>query len=372
VLHVLAPLAFGGLESVVRMLAAGQRRRGHDVLVAPLVADLAARSAWIEMVRATGVAVEPLIVPRHRYVAEWRAVSELLSSRRPSVVHTHGYHGDVVGGLAARRLRLPVVATTHGFLGGDRKQRFYEWLQCRVLRRFDAVIAVSEPMARRLEHSGIPARRVHVVPNAFDADDQNPVARTEARRRLALDADAFCVGWIGRLSAEKGPDVMLRAVAELRAADIRVSFIGDGPERWRLEALSRRLGVGPRVTWHGTRLDASSLVRAFDVVALSSRDEGTPIVLFEAMAACVPVVATSVGGVPGVVSASEAVLVSPEDPAALARAIEQIKRDPSAAAARAAAARGRLGRDFALGPWITRVDKVYSEAIRSRTHTARQ
>jgi glycosyltransferase involved in cell wall biosynthesis len=272
--------------------------------------------------------------------------------------------------LAARRLRFPVVATTHGFLGGDWKQRFYEWLQCRVLRRFDAVIAVSAPMARRLEHSGIPPRRVHVIPNAFDADGQGPLVRTEARQRLALDADAFCVGWIGRLSAEKGPDVMLRALAEAHAADIRVSFIGDGPERRRLEALSRELGVGARVRWHGARLDAPSLVRAFDVVALSSRDEGTPIVLFEAMAACVPIVATSVGGVPDVVSASEATLVPPEDPSALARAIEQITRDPSAAAARAAAARRRLGRDFAPDPWVARVDKVYTEAIRSRTHVA--
>ncbi|MFN2564892.1 MAG: glycosyltransferase [Gemmatimonadaceae bacterium] len=366
VLHVLAPAAVGGLESVVRLVAAGQRRRGHDVLVAPLVTDVGARAAWIESVRSAGVVVEPIVVPRRRYGAEWRAVSEIIASRRPSVVHTHGYHADVVAGLAARRLGVPTVATVHGFIGGNWKNRFYEWLQCRVLRRFDAVIAVSHPMAERLERVGVDARRVRVVVNAFDAEGRALLPRVEARRELGLQYDAFYVGWVGRLSREKGLDVMVRALADARAVNVRLAVLGEGAERRRLEALARRLGVGERVLWLGIHPNAARLASAFDVIVISSRTEGTPIVLFEAMAACTPVVATRVGGVPDVVSPNEAVLVPAEDPGALARAIDAIRRDPDAAATRAAAARRRLARDFAPERWVADIERVYTDAIRSR------
>ena len=98
---------------------------------------------------------------------------------------------------------------------------------------------------------------------------------------------------------------------------------------------------------------------AFDVFVLSSHTEGTPIVLFEAMAAGVPIVASRVGGVPDVVSSAEAVLVPPGDPVALAEAIRSIYRDDAAARARAQRARGRLLADFTVPPWITRYDAIY-------------
>jgi len=366
VLHVVAPAAVGGIESVVRLLAASQRRRGHDVLVAPLVVDLRARAEWIESVRAAGVEVEPLVVPRRRYLAEWRAVSALLAARRPSVVHTHGYRVDVIAGHAARRLGLPTVATIHGFVARDWKHRLYEWLQRRVLRRFDAVIAVSRPMADDLRQGGVPAQRLHVVPNAYDPEDVPALGRDTARRELGLDPGAFHVGWVGRLSHEKGADVMIRALAAAPVA-VRLSILGEGAERGRLEALARQLGVQDRMTWHGTRTNAARLIPAFDAVALSSRTEGTPIVLLEAMATCTPVVATRVGGVPDVVSEREAILVEPENPAAIARALETLRADPAGARLRAAAARDRLRRGFGVAAWLDGVDEVYAAALARRT-----
>ena len=364
-LHLLAPAAFGGIESVVRLLATGQRRRGQEVLVAPIVADVETRRGWIENVRAAGVPVEPLLVPRRRYVAEWRAVSDLIASRLPAVVHTHGYHADVIA-AAARRADRPLVATVHGFIGGDRKNRVYEWLQCRVLRRFDGVVAVSRPMADRLRVAGVAADRLHVVANAFDGERMEPLTRDAARRALGVPLDEFRVGWIGRLSPEKGADVMLRALAVPSARDVHVSIIGDGVERARLASLARELGVTARTAWHGIRPDAARVLPAFDAVVLSSRTEGTPIVLFEAMAACVPIVASRVGGIPDVVSDAEAILVPPEDPVAVARALDAIRTDGTAASARAALARVRLRRHFAAGPWIDRMNDVYLAALARR------
>ena len=109
----------------------------------------------------------------------------------------------------------------------------------------------------------------------------------------------------------------------------------------------------------GQIADAARLIPAFDVLVLSSRTEGTPIVLFEAMAARVPVVATAVGGVPDVVGEREALLVPPDRPDALARAIASVREDPGSARARAAAAATRLATEYAVGPWVERYAAVY-------------
>ena len=138
-----------------------------------------------------------------------------------------------------------------------------------------------------------------------------------------------------------------------------VSVIGNGIMRTALQAQAHGLGLNGRLHWHGAVPDAGSLLAAFDVCVLSSRTEGTPMVLFEAIAAGVPVVATLVGGVPDVVSPSEAALVPSEDPVALAAAIRAVYRDPAPARARAAAARARLEREHSVAAWLGRYEAIY-------------
>ena len=137
------------------------------------------------------------------------------------------------------------------------------------------------------------------------------------------------------------------------------SLIGDGRDRPVLEARAKVLGLTGRVTWHGIVADAGRCVTAFDVFVLSSRKEGIPIVLFEAMSAQVPVVATRVGGVPDVLSEREAVLVQPEDPEALRAGIQETLDDPDGAAARTVAALERLRTAFGYESWLDRYEALY-------------
>jgi glycosyltransferase involved in cell wall biosynthesis len=164
---------------------------------------------------------------------------------------------------------------------------------------------------------------------------------------------------VGRLSHEKGPDVLLEALPHLRDLPLVVSIVGNGAEQGHLRARASHLGLNGRIFWHGVELDAGRLFAAFDVFVLSSRSEGTPIALFEAMAAGVPVVATRVGGVPDVVSPADAVLLPPDDPIALAAEIRAVYQRPAAAQPRVRAARARLERDFSIGPWLDRYDAIY-------------
>jgi len=358
------PTAVGGMQGVVRALAAGHRRRGHEVALAAVMPGPAAgEPPLLPSLRAAGVAVHVVPVAVRGYRRERAAVAALCRSLAPDLVHTHGYRPDVVDAPAARRLGLPVVTTVHGFTGGGWKNRIYERLQLRAFRRFDAVVAVSAPLAEQLARAGTPRERIHLLRNAWTGSG-TALGRAEARRALGLPAEGPVVGWIGRLTPEKGPDVMVRAAAALADLGVTTAMVGDGPEGARGRELAARLGIAGRVVWPGIVAEAGRLLAAFDVFVLSSRSEGTPMVLFEAMAASVPVVATGVGGVPDVVGGREAVIVPAEDPAALAGAVRAVLADPGAAAERARAAAERLRTEFAEDPWLRRYEEVYGGVLR--------
>lgn len=360
VLHAAAPGDAGGLERVVQDLAAAQAEGGREVHVAAVLDRGRSDHPFLAPFEDTEVVVHPREFRPRAYLAEARFLWGLCRRLAPDVVHTHGYRADVVAGATARRAGVPTVTTVHGFTGGGPKNRLYEWLQRRAFRRCDAVVAVSRPLARALEEDGVRPQRLHVVQNAWRPRGGS-LDRAAARERLGMRPDATVLGWVGRLSPEKAPDLFLEALARLDA-DVRGSVVGDGRERPELEARAESLGLTGRVHWHG-RVDAAHrLFRAFDVFVLSSRTEGTPMTLFEAMEAEVPIVATAVGGVPDVLGEDEARLVPPGDPAALAAAVRETLADRDAAAERASRARRRLRTRFATEEWVASYDRVYDAA----------
>jgi glycosyltransferase involved in cell wall biosynthesis len=312
----------------------------------------------------SGVQVHPIELGGRAYLAERAAVDRLCREVRPDVVHTHGYRPDVVDGSVPRQRGIPVVATLHGFTGGGWRNRFYEKLQRLAYRRFDAVVVVSRAQARQLEAERVAPDRLHWIPNVLPPSEA-PMAREDARRILRLTGPRRCVGWVGRLSWEKAPDVFLRAMACLNRRDVHASLVGDGPGLRATQHLVSQLGLDASVTLHGIVARVGRLLAAFDVFALSSRIEGVPIVLFEAVAAGVPIVATRVGGVPDVFSENSAWLVPPDDPPTLAHALHEALEDRGAAAAHARAARERIARDT-YAEWLSRYERVYDTVVAGR------
>jgi len=351
-------------------LTGGLSQLGHRIVLAALQASGAPDSPALDRVTALGVEVVRVRVPSRAYGTEFHRLREVIETFQPDVVQTHGYRADLLGGLAARCAEVPWVSTAHGFTGGDLKNRFYERLQRWSYRRAQAVIAVSAPLRAQLISDGVPPKRAHFLANAWAPKPL--LSREAALAKLGLGAAAPVIGWVGRLTREKGADLFLEALALISDQDWCASIVGDGRERQALEAQAERLGIGGRVHWHGLQPGAAALYPAFDVWVLSSRTEGTPIALFEALAARVPVVTTMVGGVPDVVSSAEALLVEQEQPAALAAAIGLVLADPCAAAARAESAYQRLLASFATTPWldahvalyraISRPDRVEADA----------
>jgi glycosyltransferase involved in cell wall biosynthesis len=214
---------------------------------------------------------------------------------------------------------------------------------------------------------GVRGEQLHLIQNAFAAL-QPPLSRGAARRELGVSPDEPVVGWVGRMLHVKGGDIFLRAIAMLPEPRPAVIMIAYGEQESALRELTAQLGLSETVRFHSNIPHAARLFPAFDTYVLSSRSEGLPIVLLEAMAARVPIVSTAVGGVPEAVGDDAAWLVPPEDPRALADAISTSLNDKACAASRVARASERLTRDFAVHPWLDRYEEVYHAA---RQHAGR-
>jgi glycosyltransferase involved in cell wall biosynthesis len=337
---------------------------GHSVDLIAVVDSPANR--FVEEARDAGIRVHVVESPARSIRPERRGIRDFLTRNHIDVLHSHGYRSDILDLGIARQMGVPSVTTLHGFSATDRKSRMYEWLQLRGARRACAIVAVSTNVADRVIASGARRESVHLIRNATPPAS-TPLSPDIARMRLGL-GPGHHIGWIGRLSAEKGPDMMIEAMRHLGDVPVTLSFIGDGPDLASLKRQADAAGVTSHIMFHGLIRDAASLIRAFDLIALSSRTEGTPMVVLEAMAARVPIVAPRVGGIPDMLSATEALLVDPEDPVALASAIRTTLADPRASAERVTRAHARMVADFDSHRWLVSYENLY----RSIQHSKRE
>ena len=361
ILHVTAPGRVGGLESVVRGLAAGHRARGHHLAVFASTPDHAADHPFLDGLRKAGVQVYDPRLSSRSYMRERASIRNAIRASGSRIVHTHGYRSDVLGLAAASGNPVRSVTTVHGFTGGGWKNRLYERLQLRAFRRFDAVVAVSRPLFERVVASGVAHSRVHCITNALGGTAT--VDRAMAREVLGLPADQFVIGWVGRVNREKALDVLLDALYQLPDLPLTVAVIGDGREREELARKAEATGQSERIRWLGSIPECSRYFSAFDLYALSSHTEGTPITLLEAMQAGVPVVTTALGGVPDVVSESEAWLTPAGDVAGFAAAIRRAWSSTPERDMRAVSARRWLEQHLSAAAWLDRYENLYRNLL---------
>lgn len=297
-----------------------------------------------------------------RYLKEAGAVADLARKRGIDVLHTHVYRADYIGYFAARQAGIAVASTFHGETGGGLMNRLYEWSVKRLFKRFDAVMCVSEVNRDKLRAAGSDLSNVHLVRNGAVSDDG--LDRAAARRELGVNGPEPIVGWIGRLSHEKGPDLLLDAVEMVDGLKLHIVFVGSGPMRDELEARARAAGL--RVSFVGSVQNASRLLKAFNVVAMSGRMEGMPMVMLESMAARVPLAGFLVGGIPDVLSQETGWPAPAGDVGALARAIASAVREDRTSCERATTAEALVRRSYSLDSWVEAVERVYSTAVAAR------
>jgi glycosyltransferase involved in cell wall biosynthesis len=319
VLRLITRLNAGGPARHVVWLSHGLEGKGYETMlvsgeVAAGESDLSAFAAeqGVKVHRVAGLSreIDPL--------ADGRAVARLAGIIRdfdPHVVHTHTAKAGLVGRLAARLAnrghlgspRIRVVHTFHGnVLSGyfsPAKERAFRWLERRLAHgSTDAIVVLTDQQrAEIVERFGVaPPAKVFVVPLALDLSLFEALPKRGAfRREMGFGDDAFLAGIVGRIAPVKNHEMFLRAASQtLRALpNARFVVIGDGEGVRNLERLAGSLGLRETIRFAGLRTDLPQIYSDLDVVALTSRNEGTPLSLIEAMACGKPVVATDVGGV---------------------------------------------------------------------------
>lgn len=362
VAHVIAP-GVGGAETVVRRLAEASVRDGRDVIVAGLV-EQGAAPPLAGMLEASGVRFFPISCGRRRYRAEVRALAELLEREAVDLVHSHLYHADVVSYFAARARGIPATSTVHGFTGEGWRQALYVWLDFFVLRRFDGVACVSKGVRERVVDARVDPAKTHLIQNGYTSGSL--LSRAEARATLGLATDQVCLGWVGRMSSEKGPDLFLDVLAALDDESVTGVMIGDGRGSEAIHRRATERGLETRVRFAGRVDDAARYFSAFDVYLLSSRAEANPMVVLEAISARVPVVAFDVGDVSDMLDDSVARLVSAGDVAGMARAVEAVLKDSAGTAARLDRAARDLADRFGADRWLREIDAMYAAVMNAR------
>jgi len=328
----------------------------------PLVAAM--RSAGLEAVSARD--------PGPLHPAAWRELARRLAASDLDAVHTHDYKSDLLVALARRRgARLPWVSTVHLHTGTSPRLRFYGRLALAAVRGADRVVVVSEAQAAALAASGFRRSRLALVRTAIDADAVVRAARRDggaagARARARVPAGAPLVLIVARLTRQKGVDVALRALSQVRLAvpEATLVVVGDGPEAAQLAALAEALGVADAVRWVGHLANPLPLLAAADVVIMPSRAEGLPRVALEAGALARPLVASSVGGLPeAVLHGTTGLVVPPDDPNALASALVGLLQDAPAARRMGSGAAEHVRARFALAGAALALAGVYRGAI---------
>jgi glycosyltransferase involved in cell wall biosynthesis len=313
-----------------------------------------------------------------RPLADLRALVglvRLVRRFRPHVVHTHTAKAGVLGRVAARLARVPVVV--HTYHGHVLREYFGRVTSAafraveRALARFtDGLVTVSASVKSDLVEMAIaPAARIRVIPLGLELEPfTRALPRGALRVAAGFSAEAPLVGMVGRLAPVKDVPAFLRAarLVHARRPEVRFSLVGDGPERARLEAEAAALGLRDVVCFHGWRRDLPAVYGDLDVVVNASRNEGTPVALIEALAAGRPVVATAVGGTPDVLEdGAHGTLVPAQDEAALAAGIEAAL-DAPLPAARAAAARARVLARYGVPRLLSDLTALYRELLVAR------
>ncbi len=282
-----------------------------------------------------------------------------------AAIHGHSSKGGALARLAAMGTSVRAYYTLHGLIMMDPCLPRWKWLMYYTIEmglalRTSRVIAVSPEEQRAAVKLGFGRSRVDLVPNGIGAMRLTP--RAEARRTLNVSDDEIVIGFVGRLVEQKAVDVLIEAFSETvrQAPKARLALVGGGPLQEEMRGLARRLGVHERIIWLGER-DAREVFAAFDTFAISSRKEGLPYVVLEALVTGLPVVATETSGVEILVrDGFNGIVVPPDNVEKLARGLIDLVCDGDRRARFGVASLKRAG-ELTIDAMVQKTMSVYQD-----------
>lgn len=370
--YYLSSNAMGGQERHVLSLIDYLAARHHITVFSdaaeggiPFYEELEARGLRPRILRLPRMSTKGIVRPVAMSLPVILAARRALAAAHLDAIHYHaGLLGEMYAPIVAGCIAgIPTrILTLHNYI--VRHAPLRRFIESRVLRRLDRIVAVSDHTKRELVHKkDLAPEQVVVVPNGIEvAGYSDMLERREARAALGLSNEALVVGLVGRLHDLKGVDLMIEAVPLIKALAprLQVVVIGNGPEEKALRQLAKERDASDVVRFAGYRSDARRFMSALDVLALPSRDEANPLSVLEAMACRKPVVAARVGGVPEVVvEGVTGLLIPPENIRALAEAVLRLLKDTDKRHAMGEAGRERVQIHFSRQAMLEKTAALY-------------
>ena len=377
ILYLINSLRVGGAETALARTVTRLDKDKYN----PTVCCLQTRGPVADEIEEAGIKVICLNARGKLDITVLYKLFRILKKERNAILHSYLYQANILGRVIGKLAGVPiVVCSEQSVLQSDKiidqkppemTNRLRAWLNKLTAPLADRVIAACNAVKEvTVKHVGINPEKVVIIYNGVDLDKYNvAVDPWETRRRLGIDISQPVVGTVGGLRPIKGHDYLLRAASRVLHQGIGpVAFLivggGSNSERARLQALADHSGISSSVIFAGYRVDVEAVLSVMDIFVLPSLYEGLPNALLEAMAACRPVVATQVGGIPEVVVEGETgFLVPPRDPGALARAICVLLEDRERAREMGIAGRKRVERLFSVETMVARTEVLYEELI---------
>jgi glycosyltransferase involved in cell wall biosynthesis len=324
VLHVISGLGLGGAE---RMLLWSARYHNRDVIRMGVV-SLMSGGELAGLIRKEGVDVYELGQERGRFsVRSYIRFLAIVRAFRPRILQGHMYHSNLLVRVAGSLRRRTAVLSTRHIDVAPPARRFINGVTGFLNA---STLVYSQRVAEMERKENFFRRPIKLVQYGIDVKTAagGPGLKAEVREEMGLLADDFVWLAVGRLTRQKGFGDLIRAhsINVRRDREAVLVIVGDGPEMPSLRRLTEKYGIGQYVVFAGERDDAARIMAAFDAFVLSSLWEGGPLVIMEAMAAGLPVVATRVGDAPAMVKEGETgTLVDPGDPEQLAGAMDRVR-----------------------------------------------
>lgn len=368
VAHLIDSLKVGGAQKLQVSFARAARGRDLSMTIISL-----ANATDTPVLEELGAIQVPIVTFPVKKLFNYEHLSKLYRFFRENdfdVLQTHLCAANILGPLIGRVCGIPVIATLHS---ASFDPRFYKkgryMLESRMLRHGATRIVGVGHVVAEANQSRVGNRRINVIPNAIVATGQSSTEERQHKRSEMLNsaphADTVIFISVGRLSLPKAYPDLVHAFASVHSAQpaTKLVIVGSGQMHDELAALIRDLNLNDCVTLFGQRSDVAALLNAADVYVSSSHWEGLPVAILEAMSAGLPIVSTSVGDIPRVVSSDSGILVPPRDIKNLAHAMIELARNPERRKQMGANARAYVYRHHSPETWIDQYISLYQELL---------
>lgn len=370
VLHLISSSSFLGAERVVCELARHTNTCSFICVVGLLGTPKSVVSEFKEQLNSYNIQVVRFCCDCKLSIKSIREIAVFAKNNSVDIIHSHGYKTNIYSILSRMYLNnTKAITTNHNWISNTIKEKIYKYIDIKILKKYTYIVAVSQELKDKMVSCGIESSKVNVLLNGIFINYNDNDYYYE-KKKIGISANCFVIGCVASLIPVKAHIDLLRAFAMLlnTIPNSRLVLVGDGPLYDYLNTISKQIGIESNVTFLGYRNDAIKLLHTFDVFSLVSHSEGLPMAMLEAMAASLPVVVSSVGAIPQVIThMKNGILVTPGNITEIFNAFVTLADDPDLRKNLGCNARKQVVANYSVERMVKDYEELYDKVLGSDT-----